>query len=102
MAQQLLDGAQVRAALQKVRGERVAERVRGHAGAAARVLETPPHVRGREPSAALREEQRGLYAAGLGGAVRRQLRARAVEVALERPPGRLARGNDARLRSLAR
>ena len=59
MSQQLLDRAQVGAALQQVRGERVAQRVRRDRRTLAGLEPQPAaHVRGRQAPAALREEQR--------------------------------------------
>src|SRR4051812_21640502 len=62
VSQQLLDGPQVRPALQQVGGEGVPERVRVHAGLGGGVArpdpQAAPDVRCREPPAALGEEQR--------------------------------------------
>ena len=86
MAEQLLDRAQVGAALEQVRRERVAQPVRVGDEAAQR--------RGVEPAAARREEERVLGAA-------RELRARLAQVARDEARRLLAERHDAVLRALA-
>ena len=86
MAEQLLDRAQVGAALEQVRRERVAEAVRVRHQAAQR--------RGVEPAAAGREEERVVGAAG-------ELGARLAEVAGDPVGGLLAERDDPVLRALA-
>src|SRR5690348_8011594 len=97
MSKQFLDGTKVRATLEKVGRERVAECVRGHAarhsGLARPGGEAPPDVARGQPLACLRDEKRGLDRTALDG----QQRAAAVEVGLDRAPGVLARGDDSRL-----
>ena len=99
MAEQLLDRAQVRAALQQVRRERVAQGVRVDAALERGVprpdAQPAAHVGGRQPAAGLAEEQRRLVAAAREG------RAGALEVARERAQRGLAGGNDPRLGALA-
>src|SRR3954451_11977050 len=79
VAEQLLDGPEVGAAVEQVGREGVAQGVRGDAavdrGVARPHPQAAPDVGGREPAAGLREEERVLP--GLG----RQRRARALEVA---------------------
>ena len=62
MAEQLLDDAQVGAALEQVRRERVAQRVRadtfGEAGGGGRPLDRGPGLLARQPAAAVAQEQR--------------------------------------------
>ena len=64
MAEQLLDGAQVRPALEQVRCERVAQRVwrdsTGDRGLPNPALQAAAHVGGMQAPAALRDEQRLL------------------------------------------
>src|SRR5437867_2902388 len=86
VAEQLLDRAQVGAALEQVRRERVAEamRVRGEA----------PQRRRIEAASADRKKERILGAAG-------ELRARLAQVARDERAGFLAERYDAVLRSLA-
>src|SRR2546428_7706207 len=101
--QQLLDRAQVRAALEQVRRVRVAEGVWGDAGPRNRELargaQAAPDVRGRQPPPAAREEERRL------GAVVRGRRGKSGpgvgQVAVERAPRGLAGGDDARLPTFA-
>src|SRR4051812_40408937 len=103
VAQQLLNRAEVGAALEQMGRERVPERVRRHPG---RGPDTPggqpqaaAHVARREAPAALREEQGGLDALARRGT--RQLRPAAVEIGLQRAPAHLAGGEDSRPRALA-
>ena len=99
MAEQLLDGAQVGAALEQVGGERVAQRVRRRrpgprrGRAQTRSRRRTSEVDSRRPG--LREEQRGLAVAGSAA------RARALEVAGHGAQRGLTRRDDPRLRALA-
>ena len=86
VAEQLLDRAQVGAALEQMRRERVPEPMR--------VRDEPAERRRVEPAAARREEQRVLGAAG-------ELRPRLAEVARDEVRGLLAERDDAVLRALA-
>src|SRR6185312_5619668 len=97
--QKLLDRAQVRAALEQVRGEGVAQGMGRdaalHLGVAGPRPQPPAHVGGRQPPARLREEQRrAAIAVSEGGP-------RALEVAGERLERGLADGHDPRLAALA-
>src|ERR671915_1637713 len=86
MAEQLLDRAQVGAAFQQVRGERVPQPVR--------VGEDPPERARVEPSSARRQEERVLGAA-------RERRPRLAEVATDPVRGLLAEWDEALLAALA-
>src|SRR6185437_11084925 len=71
MPEQLLDGSQVRTALQEVRGKRMTKGVRrhaaGHRGLARPGGQAPANVACREAFAGLRDEQRGLDRLALAG-----------------------------------
>src|SRR5438094_6872600 len=84
--EQLLDRAQVGAALEQVRGERVSE--------AMRMRYEPSQRRGVEAAAACREEEGGLGAPG-------ELGARVADVAGERVRSFFAERDDALLAALA-
>ena len=86
VAEEVLDRAQVGAALQQMRRERMAQAVR--------VGEDPPQRRGVEATAARREKQRVLRPGG-------QPRARVVEVLGHELAGLLTERNDPFLASLA-
>src|SRR5690348_15699804 len=100
VAQELLDRAEVGAALEQVRGERVAQGVRRHAalhlGPPRPRPQAAAHVGGRQAPAGLREEQRRLAVAGLEGGTG------ALEVARDRSQGGLAGRHDPGLAALAR
>ena len=68
MAEQLLDRAQIRAALEQVGREGMAQGVRGdparHRGLPDPLEQAAPDVGGREPSSAARDEQRALLGSG--------------------------------------
>ena len=99
MAQQLLDRAQIRSALQQMGRVGVPERVRVHRalgrGVARPHPQSAPHVGRREPPAGLREEQRRL----VGGALQRG--PAALEVARDGAQGGLPGGHVAGLGALA-
>src|SRR4051794_36656569 len=99
VAEQLLDHSQVRPALEQVRGEAVSQRVRRDPGGQRRCAdpegEAASDVGVGEAAAALGEEERGL--AGVAG----KGVTGALAVALQRPLGGLADGQQALLRSLA-
>src|SRR5262249_40423919 len=90
---QLLDGAQVGAALQQMRGERVAQRVRAHPpGDAGRARRAPDDrvngAHGEPPAAGIREQRAPALTA-------------LAEPILERAKRRTAVGHDALLAALA-
>src|SRR5215218_682770 len=87
VAQELLDCAQVRPTLQKVRGERVTQRVGGYSGAPDLERRPPAHVRCGEAPAGLRQEERATPAGVEAGPS-------ALQIAVECPPGVLAHRDD--------
>src|SRR5215831_5554832 len=102
VAEQLLDDAHVRAASEKVRRERVAERVRAHLSLQRELehgaVQVPGDASGREPSAAVVQEQRGgvLPRSGL-----REELAAALEPAPERGDAARVHRAEALLAALA-
>src|SRR3954447_2770015 len=101
MTQKLLDSAEVCAPLEQMRRKGVSKGVRSDSalqrGALDLASQPAAYVACGQPSAALREEQRGVRAHGRGG----QRRAAAREVRVECAPGGLAHREDPRLRALA-
>ena len=94
MPEQLLDDAQVGAALEQMRRERVAQRVRadpiGEAGAGGGALDRRPGLLARQPAAAIAEEERA--AARRGDVAERQQRdARPADPARRASPARRPR-----------
>ena len=110
MAEQLLDRAQVGAAVEQVRREAVAQRVRRGLARGAGALRPAPHpaahVARRQPPAAAAQEQRRarLVPRRRRGPPSRRVRERrpgALEVVAQRGHRGLADGHDARLAALA-
>src|SRR6478609_10052882 len=99
MAQQLLNGPQIRTALEQVGRERVPEGVWMDRALLRRVarpdLQAAAHVGRREAPAGLGEQQRGLLVSA------RQRGPAALEIARHRTQRGLARGNETCLAPLA-
>src|SRR3954454_16272593 len=99
VAQELLDRAEVGAALEQLRRERVAQRVGRdaalHLGAAGPGPQPGAHVGRRQAPPGPREKERRLAVAVL------ERRAGAFQVVRDRPQRRLPRRNDPRLAALA-